>query len=61
MKMKIVFTYPLTISWEIYEKLNEKYQHIGWIYNLYSNCWTHHFHKSKERTKFIKYLNRRVK
>ena len=59
MKTKIYFTYPITISWAIYKNLDEKYQNIGWVYNPYGRCWTHHFHKSKERVKFIKYINRR--
>ena len=47
MKKEIYIAYPVSISWKVYEKLDKKYQDIGWIYNPYSNCWTHHFHKNK--------------
>ena len=56
MKNRIkICSYPVSISVHIYMWL-KKYKNIGWIYNSYGNCFTHHFHKEKERKKFIKYI-----
>ena len=46
--MKRIRRYPVSISWELYEKLDNEYQNIGWIYNPYGNCWSHYFHTKKE-------------
>lgn len=58
MKEVTYITFPVSITGELLENLDQKYQNIGWIYNPYGDCWTHYFHKKKDRNNFIKYIKK---